>query len=98
MKIKFDYDNVEPEVVAEVLQLLMNHLKRFKEEDSGTPFQVDFGPVNLYLTVKDNQTGNPLRIGNGKGKELEWTVKPEKMSKTVKRELMSNEKYTVYTN
>lgn len=98
MKIKFDYNNVEPETVSEVLDLLMSRLQRLHDEDSGAAFQFDFGSINLYLTVKDKETGEPVRIGNGSGKELEWTVKPKPMSKTSKREITSNEKYTVYTN
>lgn len=99
MKIKFDYNNVESSTVEEVLTYFMNYVQRLKEEE-GTEnlFEIDFGSINLYLTLRDKQTGKALRISNGSDKDLEWIVRPKKMPRTTKKEVISNEKFTVYKN
>jgi len=98
MKIKFDYNNVESSTVEEVLTHFMNYVQRLKEEDTENLFEVEFGSINLYLTLRDKQTGKALRISNGSDKDLEWIVRPKKIARTTKKEVISNEKFTVYQN
>lgn len=104
MKIKFDYKDVESETVAEVLELLMKKLNNFRvldeetSEDKHSGRSFDFGEISLYLTVIDKESGKKVSISNPNGKEIEWTVKQEKMPRSKKQQVTSNEKYTVYTS
>jgi len=99
VKIKFDYNNVDPNTVSEVLTHFMDEMKDFKIRDNGEEIgHLEFGSINLYLTLRSSVDNSSLGITNSKGEELVWTVKPHKMTKTNKTEVYSTENFSIYKN
>ena len=100
MKVKFDYNNVPSQTVANVLDKLKEELKDFKirDEEGNEIGVLEFGSINLYLTIRSSIDNSPLGITTSNGKDLEWTVKPHKMSRTKKEELYSTDDFVIYKN
>lgn len=94
MKIRFDFKDIDPIVIGEVVQLAMEKIKRI--EATNEDFDVEFGSVNLYLSTKDRNTGETLGLRTSDGKDFEWIVKPKPMKRTKKREYISTDNFTIY--
>lgn len=94
MKIRFDFKDIDPKVIGEVVQLAMEKIKRL--EATNEDFEVEFGSVNLYLSTKDRNTGQALGLRTSDGKDFEWTVRPKPMKRTKKSEYISTNDFTIY--
>lgn len=77
MKIKFDYNNVEPDVVAETLKYFYD---RYKTDD------IEFGALTVYATIRDNTNNHPLGFFRD-GKEIELLIKNKPFKRTSKKQL-----------
>lgn len=94
MKIQFDFKDIDPKVIGEVVQIAMNEIKSIEKRHEG--LDIEFGTINLYLSTKERETGETLYINNADGKNLEWTVKPKPMKWTKKKEYISTDNFTIY--
>lgn len=94
MKIQFDFKDIDPKIIGEVVQLAMDKIKSIEEKHEG--LEIEFGTINLYLSTKEKETGETLYINTSDGKNLEWTVKPKPMKWTKKSEYTSTDKFTIY--
>lgn len=74
MKIAFNYNNVSPEAVAEILKMFYAH---YENEE------LAFGSIRMYVTVRRKDDNSPVAFTDGEdNREIEWFVKPREMGKT----------------
>lgn len=96
MKIVFDYNEVEPQNIANVIQQLYDKYAEFKIKNNGEEIgHVEFGKINLYITLRNSNDNSPISFVS-KGKEIEWTVKNTPMKKTRKSLVLENKESNIY--
>jgi len=98
MLIKFDYNNVDPKTISTVVEEFYRKFKNFKIKNDGEEIgHVEFGKVNLYLTLKNSNDNASIALSNGKGQESKWIVKntPYK-NKTNKELVFEDEENKIY--
>lgn len=80
MKIHFDYKDVSPDDIQEVVQFFYEKYKN----DLGTDGkQVEMGKVNVYISIQNQTDSTPLDVVSN-GKIISWIVKKQPLQKTNK--------------
>lgn len=97
MKIVFDYNGVEPQNIATVIQELYEKYKDFKIKNNNQEVgHIEFGKINLYLTLRNSNDNNPINFVNNRNEEISWTIKNTPMKKTSKSLVLEDNENNIY--
>lgn len=97
MRIVFDYNDINPQTIADVIQQLYDKYKDFKIKNNGEEVgHVEFGKVNLYLTLRNSNDNSSIQFVNSKHQETKWTVKNTPMKKTSKSLVLEDKDNNIY--
>ncbi len=96
MKITFDYNNVNPNEISKTIEHFYNTYSNFVLKENGEEIgKLDFGKINLYISVKNSYDNSNVDFIDKKG-VIEWVVKNKKINSSKRILLHENEDDNVY--